>query len=112
MGVLASSDIPDELPPLVVSLDDHLDLGVEVAVGEADHQALGGEQDAPDDLEQVLGPGGGGGSLDGDEVTDTKDRHHDDQRLTQLIRDPGLLVPPYLRCFPVFSVMIQSGVFS
>ena len=40
MGVLASPDIPDELPPLVVSLDDHLDLGVEVAVGQADHQAL------------------------------------------------------------------------
>ena len=82
VGVLAGPDIPDELPPLVVSLDDHLDLGVEVAVGQADHQALGGEQDTADDLEDVVGPGiARVRTHHSDQVTNAKDGHHDDQGL-------------------------------
>ena len=40
VGVPPGPHTPDQLPSLVVSLDHHLDLCVEVAVGQADHQAL------------------------------------------------------------------------
>ena len=85
MGHLASSHVTDELPPLVVSQHHHLDLGVEVAVGQADHQALGGEKDTADYLKYVLGPGDVGRALDSDEVANTEDWHHDDQCLIQQI---------------------------
>ena len=82
MGHLTSPHVTNELPPLVVSLDHHLDLSVEVTVGEADDQALGGEEDAPHDLKDILRPGYVGRTLNGDEVANTQDWHHYDQRLT------------------------------
>ena len=82
MGHLTSSHVTYELPPLVVSLYHHLNLGVEVAVGKADHEALGGEQHTTHNLKYVLRPGDVGRTLDGDEVANTKDWHHYDQRLT------------------------------
>ena len=68
MGHLTSSHVTDELPPLVVSLDHHLDLGVEVAVGQADHQTLGREQHTANYLKYILRPGNVGRTHDGDEV--------------------------------------------
>ena len=83
MGHLPRSHVTYELPPLVVSLDDHLDLGVEVAVGQADDQALGAQQHTPHYLKDVLRPGDVGRALDGDEVADAEDGHHDDERLIE-----------------------------
>ena len=72
----------DELPAAVVVPHDTLHLGVEVAVGEADDEALGGEKDTPHYLKYILRPGYVGRTLDGDEVANAQDWHHYDQRLT------------------------------
>ena len=85
VGHLASSHVTYELPPLVVSLDDHLNLGVEVTVGQADHQTLGREKHATHYLKYVLRPGDVGRTFYGDKVANTKDWHHYDQRLRKQI---------------------------
>lgn len=47
---------------------------------------LGGEQHAPDDLEDVVSPGDAGvGPHHGHQVADTEDGHHDDQGLGEII---------------------------
>ena len=45
---------------------------------------LGGEQHAPDDLEDVVSPGDAGvGPHHGHQVADTEDGHHNDQGLNR-----------------------------
>ena len=47
--------LPGIPPPFPVMLENSLDLGVEEAVGETDHEALGGEEDGTEVGEDRVG---------------------------------------------------------